>query len=77
MATTTRPCAQVHDIYMSRHTTAMTTRPCAQAHAIFNVVSHDGNKDNKKTAATTPYIRIAKQDDNHGASNIVLQCPGS
>jgi hypothetical protein len=33
-----------------------TTRPHAQAHTIFNVALHDGNEDNKKTAATTPYV---------------------
>jgi hypothetical protein len=55
-ATMTRPRAQAHDIYTSCRTTAMTTRPCAQAHAIFNIALHNGDKDNKKTAATTPYV---------------------
>jgi hypothetical protein len=30
----TRPCAQGHNIYTLRRTTATMTRPCAQAHAI-------------------------------------------
>jgi hypothetical protein len=55
-ATTTRSCVQAHNIYTSCRTTATMTRPRAQAHAIFNVALHDGNKDNKKTAATTPYV---------------------
>jgi hypothetical protein len=41
---------------MLHRKTATTTRPCAQAHAIFNIPLHDGNKDNKKMAATTPYV---------------------
>jgi hypothetical protein len=56
MATTTRPCAQAHDIYTLRRTTATMTRPRAQAHTIFNFALHDGNEDNKNTAATTPYV---------------------
>jgi hypothetical protein len=56
MAMTTRPRAQAHDIYTLRCTTAMMTRPRAQMHAIFNVALHDSNKDNKKTAVTTPYV---------------------
>jgi hypothetical protein len=35
---------------------ASMTRPCAQTHAIFNVALHDGDEDNKKMAATTPYV---------------------
>ncbi len=35
---------------------ATTTRPRVQAHTIFNVPLHDGNKDNKKMAAITPYV---------------------
>jgi hypothetical protein len=55
-ATMIRPCAQKHNIYTLRGTTAMTTRPCAQGHAIFNVMLRKDNKDNKETAATTPYF---------------------
>jgi hypothetical protein len=28
-------------------------------------------------SASVAYIRSAKQDDNYGASNIILPCPGS
>ncbi len=35
MATTTRPHAQAHNIYMSRCKMTATTRPCAQAHNIY------------------------------------------
>jgi hypothetical protein len=59
-----KPCAQAHDIYTPRHTTAMTTRPCAQAHIIFNIMSHDGN-DDKASCASARHLYVALYNRNN------------